>query len=66
MEVGCFRWKRKKGTNPVDLMETIHIQLPDETRELFDVQRSGEREVTKFDQSPLYKRKLALTLLCLK
>jgi len=25
----------KKGTNPVDLVETVHIQLPDETRELF-------------------------------
>ena len=56
----------ENGTNPVDLMETIHIQLPDEARELFDVQRSGEHEVTEFDQNPVYKRKLSLTLLCLK
>jgi hypothetical protein len=55
-----------KGTNPVDLMETVHIELPDETRELFDVQSLGEREATEFDQDPVYKRKLALTLLCLK
>lgn len=65
-----MKWKLDvsggKGTNPVDLMETVHIELSDETRELFDVQGSGECEVTKFDQNRVHKRKLALTLLCLK
>ena len=47
-------------------METVHIQLSDETGELFDVQRWGEHEVKEFDQNRVYKRKLGLTLLCLK
>ena len=32
MEFERFRWKQ--GTYPVDLVETVHIKLPDETREL--------------------------------
>ena len=47
-------------------MEAVHIELPDEARELFEVQRPGECDVIEFDENPIYKRKLALTLLCLK
>ena len=32
----------EKGTHPVDLVETVHIQLPDETRELFKGQGDVE------------------------
>jgi hypothetical protein len=28
-------FQAEKGTHPVDLVETVHVQLPDETRKLF-------------------------------
>ena len=54
----------EKGTYPVDLVETVHVQLPDETRELFKGQRKNG--VTEVDEKVVYKPERALTLLCLK
>jgi len=54
----------EKGTHPVDLVETVHIELPDETGELFKGQ--GGNEVTEADENLGDELGLALTLLCLK
>ena len=35
-------FQMEKGTHPVDLVETVHIQLSDETRELFKGQGNTE------------------------
>jgi len=53
----------ERGTYPVDLVETVHIQLSDETGELF---RGEVNRVTGAGENPVYWSELALTLLCLK
>ena len=62
-----MKWKLNvsggKDTYPVDLVETVHIQLPDETGELFKGQ--GEMESEKLMRTQ-FKPELVLTLLCLK
>ena len=41
----------EKGTDPVDLVETVHIQLPDETGELFKGQGNASMRMQSTSQS---------------
>ena len=67
-EIRKIRQIKRRQTHPVDFMKPIHVQLPNETREL-QLERSarGQNISGKKGKAFLYSpTKIKLTLLCLK